>query len=130
MTTLRPGHWYKSKQALEKAQGLRLLDPPHKTPDGFAVLIYDERGPIVQPGSGDAPSRVVVHPPALVMQADHGHDLLHVARHDRSGRPEPAIDRVEFAVEDLSDVTPLCEYDHLPPGRQDYSVFPRGHKLI
>jgi hypothetical protein len=29
----------------------------------------------------------------------------------------------------VADLEPLVEYDHLPDGRKDYKVFPKGHKL-
>ncbi len=124
MITIKDGHWYRSKEALARSATLRLIDAPHVTPDGYAVLVFDLRGVVPQPVP-DGPTTSVVLPPAMVMQADHGHDLLQVVTNGL----QPRIERVEFPLGDLADLEPLIEYDHLPSSRQDYSVYPRGHKL-
>jgi hypothetical protein len=87
-------------------------------------MVLDMGGTSVQPVVGGDPARVVT-PPMLVVQAGHGHDLLHAAKVGG----QPGIARVEFAPADVADLEPLVEYDHLPDGRKDYSVYPKGHKL-
>lgn len=121
MTLLKDGHWYRSKQALALAGKLKLLGEPHTTPDGAALLILDVRGVVRQPRA-DGPPKLECHPPALVMQAADGHDLMQLQGRDR-------IARVEFALEALTDVERLVEYDHLPEARKDYSVYPKGMRL-
>ena len=56
------------------------------------------------------------------MQAADGHDLMAVEGRDR-------VVRVEFAPDELPDLEPLVEYDHLPGSRKDHSVYPPGYKL-
>jgi hypothetical protein len=120
-TAFKDGHWYRSREALGQAAALKLTGTPHVTPDGFAVLVFDRRGPALQPAR-DEPARRVTLPPALVVQGEDGHDLQQVVGRDR-------IERVEFSPGQLGDLEPLVEYDHLPDGRKDYTTYARGHKL-
>lgn len=136
LTILRDGHAYRSKAALERVRSLTTADRPHVTPDGHAVLACDLRGrvtvrPIISHGDPGDPAIVAgteepVVTPVLVVLADHGHDLMHLTR-DEAG--SPAIRRVELVPEDLPDLEPLREYDHLPESRKDYDIYPKGHKL-
>ncbi len=87
MITLKDGHWYRSKEALARSAALRLIDAPHVTPDGYAVLVLDLRGVVQQPVP-DGPPKSVVLPPAMVMQADHGHDLQQVVTNGLQPRIE------------------------------------------
>ncbi len=121
MTHFRDGHWYRSRAAIDLAASLRPTGDPHRTPDGCAVLVYDARGFARQP-TVDGKSALSYRPPALVMQATDGRDLMAVEGTDR-------IVRVEFPPEALADAEPLVEYDHLPEARKDPSVYARGHKL-
>ncbi len=130
MPLLLSGYWYVSAAAVAKLKTLRLAADPHLTPDGKAVLVFDARGPSIEPyqdqQTGRIATRIVQRPPALVMQADHGHDLMHaVADQGGSGL---RFDRVEFAPEELPDLERLIEYDYLPQSRKDPAV-PAGTKL-
>jgi hypothetical protein len=120
--TLKDGNWYRSKRALALPEGTRLAGEPYRTPDGFALLVHDARGRSRQPMS-DGTVASTYRPPALVMQATDGHDLMQLEGRDR-------IARVEFDPDALDDLEPLVEYDQLPESRKDYSVYQRGHKLV
>lgn len=121
MTLLKDGHWYLSREALDRIKPLRLTGDPHVTPDGHALVILDARG-VVRTPQVNGPPKAQILPPALVVQAADGHDLMQLTGRD-------SVVRVEFAVDQLGDLTPLVEYDHLPAARKDYAVYPRGHKL-
>jgi hypothetical protein len=121
MLLLQSGHWYRSKQALARLKEWHLTVDPHLTPDGFAVLVFDLRGVTSQPQINGQPT-IERHPPALVVQARDGHDLMRVEGRDR-------IVRAEFAPDALGDLEALVEYDHLPESRKDYTVYAKGHKL-
>jgi hypothetical protein len=121
---LKPGHWYKSKAAMAKANALGLIARPHALPDGSALLIFDAGGAPAflmdfgaDPGQEISLSRPPSIPPGFVVQADHGHDLMHVA-----GDPlNPALAPVRFGVDELPDVEPFDPVkDHalLPQPRQ------------
>jgi hypothetical protein len=118
---LRDAHWYRSKEALDRAKALRLTGEPHVTPDGDALLIVDMRG-VTRTPQLNGPPKLELRPPALVMQGADGHDLMQLVGRDK-------LQRVEFSLDALGDLSPLVEYDHLPESRQDYAVYPRGHKL-
>ena len=130
MHLLISGHWYVSKVAAEKAKALRLAADPHLTPDGSAVLIFDARGPSIEPYTdpedGQIKTRVINRPAAFVAQADHGHDLMQSVT--EKGGTALRLERVEFTPDDLPDLHRLVEYDHLPESRKDPAV-PKGTKL-
>ncbi len=116
---LLSGHWYVSKHALDLIKKLPIIigPPVHKTPEGFALLVFD-RGGVGSSVNGSKPD---VMPPVMVPQSEAGHDLMTLVG-DRAGR-------VTFDPASLPDLTRLVEYDHLPEGRKDLSVHKAGSKL-
>jgi hypothetical protein len=133
---------YRSKQVLTRLRELKLVNTPHLTPDGYAVLAADLGGP-----ARDAPGVVVdgkpvampaTEPCLVPLAADTaaedgtnvpGGDLMHARFVDRSGRKQIEVRRVEIPIDALGDLERLVEYDHLPAHRKNYDVYPRGHKL-
>ena len=119
MPPLYHGFWYTSKHAMDLNAKLPILIGPavHKTPEGFALLVFD-RGGLGSSVNGSTPERA---PAVMVPQNEEGHDLMTLVG-DRAGR-------VTFDPASLPDLTRLVEYDHLPEGRKDLSVHKPRSKL-
>ena len=134
------GRFYRSKAVLGKLVELKLVNKPHLTPDGYAVMtcdLGDAGAPLradIALNNKPVPRRVV--PTCLVPMAEDttgpdgknipGGDLLCLTW-DNGRHPE--IRRVELLPDSIPDLEPLVEYDHLPEYRKDYKAYPKGLKL-
>jgi hypothetical protein len=142
---LVPGRYYRSKAVLGRLTAMHLINKPHLTPDGCAILTFDagddgKRGHRVGLEVDGKPVELrKVVPSCLVPMAEDrtdpdgknipGGDMLGVVVVMKSGKPEAEVGRIEIPPDALPDLELLVEYDHLPTYRKDYNVYPKGHKL-
>lgn len=118
-TELHDGHWYTTSTPIRGA---------HCTPDGRAVGIFCAPERPLEPTLGPDGQLVMQRgrrlPARVVIQAPDGHDLV---EWDMSNPHQPRQQLAVFAVDQLQDLQPLVEADHLPEARRAH--LPPGLKL-
>lgn len=109
-TELHDGHWYTTSTPVRGA---------HCTPDGRAVGIFcapDQPLVAVPDGKGGhVMKRGPKRPARIVIQAPDGNDLF---EWDTTNPHQPVQQFAVFPVDQLADVQPLEEADHLPEARR------------
>ncbi len=113
--SLRDGHWYTTSRPIAGA---------HTTPDGRPIGIFCRAESGLEPAIVDGKTvlRRVSRPARVVFQDPDGHDLMMLVNRDQ-------VVRVELPPEQLPDLRPLDEFDHLPESRKATSWMKPGSKL-